>query len=55
MVHQPKEKANTIADSLENQFKPHDSYDENHKLRVQARVQAMLEAVDDTPLNKVRP
>jgi hypothetical protein len=29
--------------------------DENHKQWVEARVQALLEAADDTPLEKVRP
>jgi hypothetical protein len=53
--YQPIEKTNTIADCLENQFKPRDFYDVNHKRRVEARVQALLEAVDGSPLEKVRP
>jgi hypothetical protein len=28
LTYQPKERANTTADYLDNQFKPHDSYDE---------------------------
>jgi hypothetical protein len=36
---------------LENQFTPHDLCDENHELRVEAGVQALLEAVyNDLPL-----
>jgi hypothetical protein len=45
----PLEKANAIADCLENQFTPHDLCDDNHKGRVEARVQALLEAVDKNP------
>jgi hypothetical protein len=41
-----------ITDCLENQFTSHDLRDETHKRRVEARVQALLEAVDDTPLEK---
>jgi hypothetical protein len=47
MVFRPKissDKANAIADCLENQFTPHDLFDENHERRVEARVQALLEA-----------
>jgi hypothetical protein len=52
---QPTEKANTIADCLENNFTPHDLYDGNHKWWLETSVQALLEVVDDTPLEKVRP
>jgi hypothetical protein len=45
----PLEKANAIADCLENHFTPHDLCDENHKRRVEARVQALLETVDNNP------
>jgi hypothetical protein len=45
----PLEKANAIADCLENQFTPHDLCDETHEWRVVARVQALLEAVDNNP------
>jgi hypothetical protein len=34
----PSEKANGIADCLENQFTHHDLCDENHERRVEARV-----------------
>jgi hypothetical protein len=43
-------KTNTIASSLENQFTPHDICDENHEQRVYARVHALLEVVDISPL-----
>jgi hypothetical protein len=45
----PLEKSNAIADSLENQFAPYDLYDYNHERRVEARVQAMLETVGNSP------
>jgi hypothetical protein len=45
----PLEKANAIADCLEIRFTPHDLCGENHKRRVEARVQALLEAVDNNP------
>jgi hypothetical protein len=34
---------------LENQFAPHDLCDDNHEWQVEARVQALLEAVDNNP------
>jgi hypothetical protein len=48
-------KAKAIADCLENQFTPHDLCEENHERRVEARVQALLEAVDSDPLERIRP
>jgi hypothetical protein len=48
------EKGNVITDCLESQFKPRDSCDENHERLVQTRVQALLKAVSDSPLEKVR-
>jgi hypothetical protein len=48
--YHPVDKANAIADCLENQFTPYDLYDENHKRQVEARVQALLEAEDCNPL-----
>jgi hypothetical protein len=51
ITYQPNEKANTIADCLQNQFTSHDLCDEKHE----TRVQALLAPVDDTPLGKVRP
>jgi hypothetical protein len=44
------EKDNAIADCLEIQFTPHDLCDENHERWVEARVQAPLEDVDNSPL-----
>jgi hypothetical protein len=40
------DKANVIAECLQNQFTPHDLCDENHERRVKASVQALLEAED---------
>ncbi|PNF22596.1 hypothetical protein B7P43_G12673 [Cryptotermes secundus] len=51
----PSEKANEIADCLETQFTPHDLCDKNHEERVEARVQALLEAVDENPPLRIRP
>jgi hypothetical protein len=45
----------TIADCLENKFTPHDLWYENRNRRLEARVQAMLDAEQDTPLEIVRP
>jgi hypothetical protein len=47
--YHPEEKANAIVDCLENQFTPHDMCDENHEQRVEAKVQALLEAADNNP------
>jgi hypothetical protein len=50
------DKSKAIADCLENQFTPHDLFDENHEQRVDAGVQAMLQAEDtDPPPEKIRP
>jgi hypothetical protein len=46
----PSGKAKAIADCLENQFTPHDSRDKDHKRRVEARVQALLKATDNSPM-----
>jgi hypothetical protein len=51
----PLEKANAFADCLENQFAPHDLCDYNHERRVEARVQVLLETVDNSPPERVRP
>jgi hypothetical protein len=51
----PFEKANAIADCLEIQFTPHDLCDKNHEWREEARVDALLEAADDSPPQKIRP
>jgi hypothetical protein len=46
----PSEKANAIAECLEIVFTPHDLCDENHERLVEARVEILLEAVDNSPL-----
>jgi hypothetical protein len=51
----PSEKANAIADCLEIQFTPPDLCDENHERRVEARVDALLDAVDNIPSQTIRP
>jgi hypothetical protein len=51
----PSEKANATADCLENQFTHHDLCDENHEQRVEARVQALFEAVDKKRPERIRP
>jgi hypothetical protein len=48
------EKANVIADCLENHFTSHDLCDE-HEQEVETRVQALLASVDDSPLRIARP
>jgi hypothetical protein len=50
-----EDKANSKVDCLENQFTPHDLREENHKRRVEARVQALLEAADTDPPERIRP
>jgi hypothetical protein len=50
----PLEKANVIAGCLENQFTPHELCDENHEWRVKARVQVLMEAVDNNPPERIR-
>jgi hypothetical protein len=49
------EKANAIADCLEIQLTPHGLCDENHERRMEARVQTLLEAVYNSPPQRVRP
>jgi hypothetical protein len=49
------EKANAIADCLENQFTPHYLCDENHKQQVEARVHALLQAIDNSLSKRIRP
>jgi hypothetical protein len=51
----PLEKGNAIADCLENQFTSHELCDENHKRCVEARVQALLETVDNNLSERIRP
>jgi hypothetical protein len=45
----PSEKASAIADCLENQFAHHDLCDGNHERLVEARVHALLKAIDNKP------
>jgi hypothetical protein len=47
--YHPVDKANAIADCLENQFTRHDLCDENQEQRVKANVQDLLEAVNSDP------
>jgi hypothetical protein len=51
----PSDKANATADCLEIQFSPHDLCDDNHERRVEARIQALLETVDNNPRYRIRP
>jgi hypothetical protein len=55
IIFHPKEKANVIADCVENRFTSHDLCDESHERQVETRFQTLLASVDDTPLGKVRP
>jgi hypothetical protein len=54
LKYHPEDKGNAIADCLENQFTPHDLCDENHEQRVEARFQALLEAADNNPPQRIR-
>jgi hypothetical protein len=51
----PPTKANAIAHYLENHFTHHDLCDESHDQGVNARVQALLEAIDNKLLVRIRP
>jgi hypothetical protein len=55
LKYHPVDKANAVADCLENQFTPRDLCDKNHEWQVKARVQALLEAEDNDPLERIRP
>jgi hypothetical protein len=55
LKYHPVDKANALADCLENLFTPHDLCDEEHERRVEARVQALLEAEDNDPPKMIRP
>jgi hypothetical protein len=55
IIYHPKEKANAIADCLENQLTSHDLRDQNHERQVETRVQALLASVDDNVSGKVKP
>jgi hypothetical protein len=51
----PYDKANAIADCLENRFTHHDLCDAHHERRVEAFVQDILETEDTDPSEKIRP
>jgi hypothetical protein len=51
----PYDKANAIADCLENRSTHHDLCDERHERRVENIVQDILETEDTAPLEKIRP
>jgi hypothetical protein len=53
LLFHPSEKANAIANCLENQFTHHDLCDEKHERPVATRVQALLEATDK-PRERIR-
>jgi hypothetical protein len=53
--YHPEDKPNSIADCLENQFTPHNLCEENHERQVEARVKVLLEAVDFTRPERIRP
>jgi hypothetical protein len=51
-TYHPNEKANVIADCLENQFKSHDLCDRNHEPQMETRVQALLSSERTTSWEK---
>jgi hypothetical protein len=55
LKYHPVDKANAIADCLENQFTPHELCEETHEWQVEARVQALLETVESDPSERIRP
>jgi hypothetical protein len=55
LKYHPVAIANAIADCLENRFTPHDLCEENPERRVEAGVQALLEAVESDPPERIRP
>jgi hypothetical protein len=48
-IFYPIDKANVIANYLENQFTPHELCDLDHERRVRAKVQAVRNTVDEAP------
>jgi hypothetical protein len=54
-TYHPDEKANVIADYLENQLSLHDLCDENHERHMETTVRVVLASVGGIPLGKVRP
>jgi hypothetical protein len=55
LKYHPVDKVNTIDDCLKKLVHTDDLSEENHEQRVEARVQALLEAVDSDPLERIRP
>jgi hypothetical protein len=55
LTFHPLEKANAIADCLENQFTLHDLCDENHKRQVEVTVRTLLEAIENNSPERIRP
>jgi hypothetical protein len=55
LIFRPLEKANAIADCLENQFTLHDHCDENHKRQVEATVRTLLGAIENNSPERIRP
>jgi hypothetical protein len=55
LIFHPLEKANAIADCLENQFTLHDLCDENHKRQVEATVRTLLGAIENNSPEGIRP
>jgi hypothetical protein len=55
LQYHPVDKTNETADCLENQFTTRQMCEENHERQVEARVQALLEAVDSDPPERIRP
>jgi hypothetical protein len=51
IIYHPNEKADVIADCLENQFTSHDLCGKNNE----QRMETLLASVGDTPLEKVIP
>jgi hypothetical protein len=50
----PYDKANKIADCLENRFTHHELCEERHERRVEALVQDMLDTEDTAPSERIR-
>jgi hypothetical protein len=55
LVFYPNEKAHVIANYLETLFTPHKVCDTDHEQRLEARVQYLLNTVDENPPVKFRP
>jgi hypothetical protein len=53
--YHPLEKVHVFAYLLKNQFTPHELRDENHKRRVVASLQALLETMDRYSRERLKP